>query len=152
MPLSHMGKVYRKGKGFTFVEVRMPAFHRTMDRISAETSRIVSITGHDNGTEIEVFYHFIIKGHLWCAKFRIPRNNPSMPTAVGYFPAASLYERETHEMLGIDFKGNRNLDNILLDKELSPKKPLRKVSSKGGLRPGYPLKKEEVVKNEKTRK
>ncbi|MBU1134944.1 MAG: NADH-quinone oxidoreductase subunit C [Nanoarchaeota archaeon] len=128
--ISHMGKVYKKGKGFTFVEVPLKRFESTMEKLSASTERITSICGHDNGSQIEILYHFVINGKVIGVKFMIPRKNPKIPTAVGYFPAAELYERETYDMLGVKFEGNRNLKPILLDEELSPKTPLKKGAVK----------------------
>ncbi|MFH1445010.1 MAG: NADH-quinone oxidoreductase subunit C [Nanoarchaeota archaeon] len=128
--ISHMGKVYKKGKNFTFVEIKLSAFQKTMEKISEKTQRMTSIFGHDNGKTIEMFYHFMVDGHLWGAKFSIPRDNSTIPTVVGYFPVASLFERETHDLLGVNFEGNRNLAPLLLDKTLSPKTPLRKKAVK----------------------
>ena len=42
-------------------------------------------------------------------KTRIPRENPQFMTATGIFPNAEPYEREIHELFGINFEGHKRL-------------------------------------------
>jgi len=66
-----------------------------------------TITGLDNGKEIEIYYHF------WDGKglslyTTLPRELPGMDTITDLIPGASFYEREVFEMLGVKFE---NLDD-----------------------------------------
>jgi NADH-quinone oxidoreductase subunit C len=45
---------------------------------------------------------------------RIPRENPSLPSATGIYRGAAWHERETHEMFGIEFDGHPGLEPLLL--------------------------------------
>ncbi len=81
---------------------------------------------------------YAVVAHLWSTAHRhgvllraeLPRSAPVLASVVGVYPGAAWYERETHEMFGIDFTGHP-----------------------GGLRPlllsaqfeGYPLRKDFIL-------
>ncbi len=48
-------------------------------------------------------------------KIRIPRDNPQFVTIKPLWRHAETYEREIHEMYGVDFEGNENLTPFLLE-------------------------------------
>lgn len=48
-------------------------------------------------------------------KVRIPRDRPEYITFMDLWPVAMTHEREAHEMMGIDFKGNPNLTPFILE-------------------------------------
>ena len=50
-------------------------------------------------------------------KTRIPRERPLFKTATGIFPNAEPYEREIHELFGIDFEGHKRLTPLFLERE-----------------------------------
>jgi len=50
-------------------------------------------------------------------KTSIPRENPQFKTAIGIFPNAEPYEREIHELFGIEFEGHPRLTPLLLERE-----------------------------------
>jgi NADH-quinone oxidoreductase subunit C len=56
---------------------------------------------------------------------RVPRAEPSMPTATAVFRGASWHERETHEMFGIEFVGHPYPAHLLLSESFEGH-PLRK--------------------------
>jgi NADH-quinone oxidoreductase subunit C len=45
---------------------------------------------------------------------RVPRDEPVLATATGVYAGAAWHERETHEMFGIAFAGNDDLEPLLL--------------------------------------
>lgn len=57
---------------------------------------------------------------------RPKRDNPTVPTLIDVWPGAEYHERETHEMLGVDFSGHPNLKNLLLPEDWNDIPPLRK--------------------------
>lgn len=121
-----LGKVYRSHGNAVFVEIPAKDLGKTMTRLEAKgVKHISSISGYDNGKEIEVVYHFAHDGSYLGIKTRADRKKPAMPSIVKQFPGAELYERECFEMFGIRFQGNPNLKHVLLSKE-SPKTPLMK--------------------------
>ncbi|MDA4128568.1 MAG: NADH-quinone oxidoreductase subunit C [Thaumarchaeota archaeon] len=54
------------------------------------------------------------------------RDNPMVPTLIDVWPGAEYEERETHEMLGVDFQGHPNQKNLLLPEDWNDIPPLRK--------------------------
>lgn len=86
-------------------------------------------SGVDNIRNIEMLYHFSNDrtGELFTARVYADRARPEMPTLTKLFSAARWIERETYELLGVNFKGNDDLRHLLLD-ESWPKEtyPLRK--------------------------
>ena len=46
---------------------------------------------------------------------RVPRDNPEVESLTNVWPAAELHEREQWEMMGVTFKGNKNLRPLLLE-------------------------------------
>jgi len=76
---------------------------------------------------------FEIVYHLWSysnkihiiLKTKIDRKNPLFETASFVYPVAQTFERDIHEMFGVDFKGNkRQIPFILEDWDAAP--PMRK--------------------------
>lgn len=52
--------------------------------------------------------------HRISFKVRIPRDNPKTPSLSGVWAAANWHERETYDLLGIEFVGHPFLNRILL--------------------------------------
>ncbi len=50
-------------------------------------------------------------------KTTIPRQNPKIPTAIEIFENAEPYERELHELFGVNFAGHPRLTHLLLERE-----------------------------------
>ena len=74
-----------------------------------------TITGVDLGKEIEVIYHLAYKGSIELSLgLTVPKNNPSVPTVTDLIPGAVLYEREVHELLGVNFEGHPDLSPLVL--------------------------------------
>ncbi len=124
--MRELGKVYKKQKSAIFVEVPLSRLEEAMKRIRTHGINVVNaISGYDSGKDIYVLYHFIHAGLVLTLKVKASRNKPVVPSVVGLFPSAGLFERENHEMLGIDFKGNPSLKPVLFAPD-TPKAPLRK--------------------------
>lgn len=49
-------------------------------------------------------------------KVGLPREEASLPSSIGVFPAAEPYERELHELFGIDFEGHPRLTPLFLER------------------------------------
>jgi membrane-bound hydrogenase subunit beta len=87
-----------------------------------------TITGVDLGGEIEVIYHIAYKGSIELSLgLTVPKNKPSVPTVTDLIPGAVLYEREVHDLLGVNFEGHPDLSPLILS-EVWPENvyPLRK--------------------------
>jgi len=82
-----------------------------------------TISGLDSGQELEVLYHFWLGSGI-TLRVRCPRERAILPTLVELLPAADWYEREVHEMLGIDFAGHPDLAPLLLPDDWDSPPPL----------------------------
>jgi len=89
---------------------------------------LADLAGVDTGTHMQVVYH------LWSAAtpdwLRIvadglPRDDPRIPSLTGLWPGAEWMERETYDMFGIIFEGNRDLRRIYMPPDYTSF-PLRK--------------------------
>ncbi len=86
---------------------------------------------------LEVVYHFssFVKKHRFVVKVCLPRwldnqegRCPQVPSIVALWPAADWHERETFDMIGVEFTGHPDLRRILLAEDWE----------------GYPLRKDYV--------
>ena len=121
-----LGKVVKKSKSATFIEVDASDIRRVLTKLRLSgVKRLMTITGVDNGREIEVIYHFDADYHIVNVKIRIGREDSKVESITTIFSGAKLFERELAEMLDVRIEGNREPRNLFLC-EGSPKAPLRK--------------------------
>jgi len=86
-----------------------------------------AITGQDDGESLTVLYHFWGDGGL-TIRVGCDRQAPSLPTIEDLIPAAGWYEREVHELLGIDFQGSPDQRPLLLPDDWASEPPLLATS------------------------
>lgn len=109
--------------------LRHVAVRRVMGRIPAEAlltaltalrdkvgcRHLSAISGVDNGGQMEVLYHLSApKGLLISIRVLLPRDKPRITSVVQVYPAAVLFEREAHDLLGIEFEGHPDPRRLLL--------------------------------------
>ena len=73
-----------------------------------------AISTVDTGDAFEVIYHVSAGGVLVSLRTSVPKAAPRVPTATGVFPVAVLYEREAHDLMGIEFEGHPDPRPLLL--------------------------------------
>jgi NADH-quinone oxidoreductase subunit C len=64
--------------------------------------------------------------HRIRVKVRLDEENASMPSLTGVWPSVAWYERETHELFGIDFEGHPDLRPLLLPEDWEGDPPLQR--------------------------
>ena len=57
---------------------------------------------------------------------RPKRDSPVVPSLIDVWTGVDYHERETHEMLGVNFQGHPNLKHLLLPEDWNDLPPLRK--------------------------
>jgi NADH:ubiquinone oxidoreductase subunit C len=88
---------------------------------------ISTITVLDSGENFELLYHILANGGLVTLKVFLPRKDPSVETLTGILPGAILYERELHDIMGIEVKNHPDMRILLLPDSWGDKGyPLRK--------------------------
>lgn len=103
-----------------FVRVEKSLFREALERLINELkiTHLSTITGTDLGQEIELLYHLSYKGSTEVTiGFKIPKDNSAVHTITDLIPGAVLYEREVHEVLGVDFEGHPNLQPLILPEQ-----------------------------------
>ena len=85
------------------------------------------VTGVDYPEHMEVIYNLYstVKDLYLYVKVKTPRENPSIDSVDSVWKAADYMERETYDLMGIDFPGHWNMKRILLQDEWEGH-PLRK--------------------------
>jgi NADH-quinone oxidoreductase subunit C len=99
------------------------------DDESLQLDMLSCITGVDypERQAIEVIYSLdsTTQHHRLTIKVQLPRDNPTVSTVESVWRTADWHERETYDLLGVDFAGHHNLIRILCAEDWEGH-PLRK--------------------------
>lgn len=93
--------------------------------VDARWGYLSAITGLDvpaaEGSEteggVDVLYHFCEGAAIATLRLHVPYSNAVVPTVCDLLPAATLYERELIEMLGVQVSDTPNTDHLILPEE-----------------------------------
>ena len=86
-------------------------------RLAFNYLRCLSVVDYIESTsELEVNYHLysLDKRHKMVVKTRVHEDEAVVPTVTGVWAGADWYERESHDLFGVDFEGHPNLVPLLL--------------------------------------
>ena len=100
-----------------FLRVKKDAFRKSLEYLMNDIGfkHLSTITGVDVGTEIELLYHLVLNDAIVLTLgYRVPKENPITQTITDIVPSAVLYEREIHEMFGVNIEGHPNLIPLVL--------------------------------------
>lgn len=121
-----LGKLVKKVNNAVFIETDAKDIKRAITKLRLDgVSRLLTISGIDNGKEIEIIYHFDKDYKIINIKIKIPRTDSKIESITTIYSNAKLYEREIAEMLDVQIEGNREPRNVFLAVD-SPRAPLRK--------------------------
>jgi membrane-bound hydrogenase subunit beta len=111
-----------------FISVPKTDLIKTINILSNELNvqHLSTITARDTGSELEILYHFLLKGVVITVRTACSRDDPTVDTIVDIFPGAVLYERELNDILGIVPKGHPDLRRLVLPDDWVGGYPLRK--------------------------
>ncbi len=86
------------------------------------------INGVDLKTSFDVVFHiWSDKNGMFTLKVSLPRDKPDIGTITDIVPAATLYEREVHDLFGINFVGHPDMRRLVLSDDWPEgNHPLRK--------------------------
>ena len=74
--------------------------------------RLITVTAMVEGKEYIVLYQFDGK-EIFMLELRFPKKKNHVDSIVDIFPGADLMERELHDLFGIEFDGNPNMEHKL---------------------------------------
>lgn len=100
-----------------FIEIERSALRRTVRHMKEKlgVKHLSTITGVDLDGEIELIYHLAHRGAIEVSlRTRVKKECPKIPSITDLIPGAVLYERETHDLLGVVFEGSPDLSPLLL--------------------------------------
>ncbi len=93
---------------------------------------VSTITARDAGDDFELIYHLLLDYSLPLdLAVNVPKEpsilKPKVPSMVSILPAANIYEREVHDLIGIEFTGHPRLQRLVLPDDWPDDQfPLRK--------------------------
>ena len=104
--------------------VKLKEFRKKIEDL--KDFRLITISALDSRGYYHLLYHFDIDG-IKTLKILIPEKKPVIQSIVDIFPSAEFYEREIHDLFGIEFKGNPRLhEKMFLPDDWGEKPPLQK--------------------------
>jgi len=91
-------------------------FLRDNSETAFDFLRVIAAIDYPEEGEIELAYLLFSYKHRheFKVKTRVKREQPSVPTSEGLWPAANWHERETYDLMGVNFEGHSDLRRILL--------------------------------------
>ncbi len=113
---------------------------RDHDELKYDCCHLVSGVDYLQDEELEAVYHLVsytkkpdaaykqraLKNDAFLViKVRVPRDAPDVPSVMDVWTGADWHERETFDLVGINFTGRAELNRILLPEDW-PGHPLRK--------------------------
>ena len=111
-----------------FVDANKKSFKDIIQFLKNEGfTHLSTITGLEVDDGIELLYHLNREGVELTVRVKLPLNDVAVPTITDIIPGATLYEREVHDLLGVEFQGHPSLTPLILpDKWPEGVHPLRK--------------------------
>jgi len=90
-------------------------------------THLLAITGLEIKDRIELLYHLGKNGLLLTLRVKLPTNELVTPSIIDIIPGADPYEREVHDLFGVNFEGHSKLAPLILPEDWpADNYPLRK--------------------------
>ncbi len=83
----------------------------------ANFTHLSTIVGADTGKTIDVMPQLFGRGVEVTVRVSLPKDKPTIDTIGDVRESAYIYEREVHDILGVEFMGHPNLQRLLLPDE-----------------------------------
>lgn len=84
-------------------------------------SHLITVTCVDHSGRLELIYHLSsLDGQICHLSIKDLPYTPKVPSIASLMPVANFYEREVHDLFGVYFKGNEDMDKKLLLPECYP--------------------------------
>lgn len=120
------------------IEIEKPAlmmppedFLKVMEHLKESPTlsmdRLANLTAVDYKDKIQGVYHLCSRrwNHWVTVKVALDREHPVIDSLTGLWPGVNFEERETYDLMGVEYKGHPDLQRILMPDDY-PAHPLRK--------------------------
>ncbi len=110
-------EVFDKSPKRVYVEIRPDSIVQVASYIFKDLeARFNTASGVDLRYHMEILYHFLIEdiNLLISLRVKLQKSKLEIDSLVPVFEGANWIEREMHEILGINFKGHKDLRKLLL--------------------------------------
>jgi len=99
-----------------FVTVKAKDYKESIRKVVEKygLTHISTITGADSGPTIDVMPHLSYAGTKITFKAAVPKTAAEIDTLTDILPGAVMYEREVHDLLGVEFRGHPGLARLVL--------------------------------------
>lgn len=124
----HIGQAWVPRPHRAFFTVKREELHDVVEALVKrfDIQHLSTITGVDTGEEIELLYHFWDHDVCFTVKITLPHHQPRIKTLTDIVPGALFYEREVHDLLGVEFEEHPDLSPLVLPEGWEDGHPLLK--------------------------
>jgi len=77
------------------------------------SKRLITITAKVEGEEYILLYQFDDVKDIFNLELRFPKSENKVDSIYKIFPGADIMEREVHDLYGVEFEGNPNMEHKL---------------------------------------
>ena len=112
--------VLTRSPGKVYLDIRPEALLKISERMfRGLKARFNTATGFDARYHMEMLYHFTFEDARLVVTLRakLDKAKPEIDSLASLIEGANWVERETHEILGINFKGHPDLRRLLLPED-----------------------------------
>ena len=87
---------------------------RDDSRFAFDYLRCLSVVDYEDRLEVVYHLYSLNNRHKVVVKTATSEDDPKVPSVVSIWPAANWFEREGHDLYGVEFVGHPNLSPLLL--------------------------------------
>jgi NADH-quinone oxidoreductase subunit C len=113
-------RVSQRSPGKVFIDIKPESLKKIAQHVfHGLRARFNTVTAVDVRDHFEMLYHFTFDREDLIVSFRFPveKADPEVDSLAPLFEGANWAERETHETMGIKFKGHPDLRRLLLPED-----------------------------------
>ncbi|MCX6802194.1 MAG: NADH-quinone oxidoreductase subunit C [Candidatus Diapherotrites archaeon] len=118
-----------------FIEAKAKGIKKVLSALKEkmDCTHLSAISCIDETDSFGIIYHLWSgEGSMISVKTKIPRAKPEIETVTDIFPSANLFERENHDLFGVEPIGHPDLRRLMLNEDWPEGEfPLRKDWAKG---------------------
>jgi NADH:ubiquinone oxidoreductase subunit C len=103
-----------------FLEVQAKEIKKALSALKEkmDCAHLSAISCIDETDSFALIYHLWSgEGSMVSVRAKIPKAKPEIETVTGIFPSANLFERENHDLFGVEPTGHPDLRRLMLNED-----------------------------------